>query len=353
MNTDLMVLPEVNETNALTVFTEKGTDPIIDGVKTLIAEFNENPPKLTTKSGRAEYKSMAANIAKSKKHVEKVGRELAANIKSEAEEILAKDKAIRDEVIRFCKEMDKLRDEVKAPALEWERADSERKAEHGFKIEAIKLCGRGINEDGVNYTAEQLIKRLERCESFELTKENCEEFLTDYELVIQAATQVLKNELIPAAQKREADEAELIRLREEKARQEAIDKANEQARIDKLKAEQAAKDAELRAKLAEEQRIIDAENAEKERIAAAELAEKQAKEREERAKQAAIDAQKEKERQEKAAADARAADVEHRKAFNREALAVIMEVGNIPQETGIEILKAIINGDVPHLRMKY
>lgn len=353
MSTDLTVLPEVTETNAVTVFKPEGTDPIIEGVKQLMEEFKLNPPSLITKAGRAKYKSFASDIARSKTHVEKIGRKLASDTLLKAEDIIAQDKAIRAEVIRFTKQMDALRDEAKAPAIQWELADAERKHKHETELERLQSLKRSGNEYNQPQSSDTLKMNLEFAKSVDLSKESCQEYQDEYTDLINEAIELLTNDFIPTAEKRENDEAELIALRQQQQQQEAINKANEQARIDKLKAEQSQKDAELRVEQMEKQRVIDAENAELRRIEDEKQAELRAIERE---KQAAIDTENrlkadalEKEK----AMRQRAANQEHKKAFNREALAAIMEASGITQEQGIEVLKAIINEQVPHLTMSY
>lgn len=323
------------ENTSVTVFKPQGTDPIINGVKQLIAEFNENPPKLTTASGRAKYKSMAANISKSKVHVEKIGRGLAADIKKQAEDILAQDKQIRDEVIRFCKEMDKLRDEVKAPAVEWEAKDTARKEQHGYAIEALKLLGHGSHhETGVPFTSDELKSRLAQAEAFEITPEKCEEFIEKYTEVLQAVKQNLTKELIPQAVQREEERAELERLRKEQENEAAIRAANERAMREK-------REAEERAERAEKQRQIDAEQAEKKRLQDIEDAKKAEQDRIRQVQEA-----------EKRQADERAADQSHRKTINRAAHAALMEAG-LSHEDALTAITAIVKERVPHVSITY
>ena len=353
MNNELTVLPEINKSNEMTVFVANGCDPIISRVQQLVNEFNENPPTLTTVKGRAKYKSIASNIAKSKKHVEKIGRELAASVKSEASEILEKESAIRQEVIRFTKTMDKMRDDVKAPAVEWEKFDTARQENHQQVIASINGNNRSIDDNGRNLSAEHLELRLQSMNEFDLSDANCEEFLPQYIDSVTTIQALIVSEFLPNAIKRESDEAELIALRQQQEQQQAIDKASEQSRIDKLNAEQKQKDAELMLENERKQSKLNAEIAEKQRLIDSDNAEKQRLQSIEDEKQAGVLRQQQEQRKKEQDEEDRESNTEHRKKFNREALEVIVEVGGISQEQGIEILKAIINKKVPHLAMSY
>ncbi len=360
---------------------------ITDGIDKIIEEFQKNPPKLTTKSGRGQYKSMASKISRSKTKVSETGINLAKSIESQADEIMAKGKLIRKNVKDFSAEMDKKRDAVKAPAIEWDKNDAKRKTDHQFKIEALKNYGHAGNPiSGQMYDIDELNSNLEKLTAVELTEEKCEEFLADYTLVVQAGTQNLTGNLIPASIQREEARKENERLRKENARiaeetraQEGIkSRINSEFKVDNRMQPSAVRHAEMErinnividdtfgamkehaqeaktdslskldvlfkaAEKAEaEQKIIDDESRERQ---AADQAQRVIDEN--NRKQAAED-----EKLKKDAAD-RAADKEHRKAFNREALAVIMEHGNVSQDVGVDILKAIISGKVPHVKMEY
>jgi len=247
----------IEPTQALTVFTESGAvDPILDRIRKEIDEFT---PDASTAKGRKEIASMAYRVAQSKTYLEGVGKRLADEQKEIPKKIDAARKRIRDT-------LDKWRDEVRAPLTEWENAEDERIERHEANIRAINQA-----DDGCTSSAQFRIA-LEFVEGVAVGPE-CEEFETQYARAKESARIRITGSL-KEAEKREAEVAELERLR--KAEAERI----EQERIERIRreAEEKAKAAvETKAKAEREA----AARRERDLKEAAERAQREAKEREE------------------------------------------------------------------------
>lgn len=128
-------------------------------------------------------------------------------------------------------------------------------------------------------------------------------------------------------EKQEKEQAELAKLREEKA---ARDQAERDAAIAKEAADRATREAEAKAaaELQAAQRAVQQLEAERAREAAKAKAE--------------------------AEADAvRQADKEHRTKINREALADLIAATSLDKEAGIGVIKAIAQGHLRHVTIRY
>lgn len=142
--------------------------------------------------------------------------------------------------------------------------------------------------------------------------------------------------------------AEQERQRIEKEREEREKKiAEDAARQAKLEAEAKAREEKEAAELAVKKAQIEKEEAEKRAAKAAEDAERKVREEQER-KEAEERRKKEAEEAERKRKEA---DLENRKKVNRAALAALEK--HVSHEVGIAILGDIINGNVPHVSIKY
>lgn len=169
--------------------------------------------------------------------------------------------------------------------------------------------------------------------------------------------------LLAEREKQDAEQAELLRLREESAaraqkeREEAI--AKSAAERAKVQAEQAAKAGREAAERRELELKLQAENAERRRIEAEQKAEQDAKNAAAKAEQAQLKAvQDEKDRvaaQAQAEADAQArreANTAHKAKINRAALAAMIE-GGISESCAKECIKLIVSGKIPAIQINY
>lgn len=306
-------------------------------------------PDVSTKKGRDAIASQAYKVSKSKTAVDNHGKDLVAGIKAQAAVIDRDRKAWRDQ----C---DALRDEIRKPLDEWEKAEEDR-------IQSIKNRISNFDAGRVDtFSTSELIQTIISEVEATAIDESFAEFANEAAIKKDAALSSYKKSL-EIALKREAEQAELECLRKseqerlqreheeriaheaaERARLEAERKAKEEAeRVEREKQEAIAKaEREKREAAEREARLV----AEKE---AAELRAQHAAEAERKRIEAEQAAKLEAERQ---AEEARQANQAHRKKICNEALKGLLVLG-IDEAKSKEILQAINKGLVPHVSIKF
>lgn len=245
---DLALLPQ----NPVAVLTdEKQYSEFYKRVKD---EVSAHVPDLTTAKGRGEIKALAYKVTRTKTAIDDAGKKLNEEAREKINAVDAQRRKIREE-------LDALADEVRRPLTEWEDKEKARKGNVNRIFDEIRAISSLHGSEGSEHL-EQLISEIES----EINLDP-DVFLDDMgEAIYQksAALEKLRNARMVAL-KREADQAELARLRaENEAREKA--EAEKQAEI-----ERAAREIEA------ERRRLEIEQERQE------LAERQAKEREERA----------------------------------------------------------------------
>src|SRR5690606_19218800 len=147
-------LIEIPQENALAIFssTDDGLRPYIERIR---QEVSSLVPDVSTKKGRAEIASMAHKVARSKTHLDGIGKELVASLKQLPAKVDATRKAMREE-------LDALRDEVRRPLDEWEAAESARVEAHQNQVNRINALAV-FTEDN---TAADIAERLEIVKQF-------------------------------------------------------------------------------------------------------------------------------------------------------------------------------------------
>lgn len=359
--TDLVVMkvltPQV-------VFAPGGVDEVLGKIKSEVKSIDRD---ISTVSGRTAIASTAYKIARSKTALDKMGKDLG-------ETHYKAWKAITGERARIEKELDALKEDFRKPLTEWEDAEKKRLADH----EAALLAIVEALDYGQNETAAELRTRLEFLTNY--PARDWQEFAARAAKTLETETERTRA-LVAAAEKREAERAELERLRAEqlareqaerdakiaaeaaeKARLEAEAKARveaeaaeqrarqEQERVEqeKRRAEQAQREAEDRAKKAEADRVAAEERAKTDAEAAARRAEQ--------AQQAAIEAERKRAADEKAAlereAAAREANKKHRAKINNEVLSAFVAAG-LSEDASKAAVTAIAQGSIPHTRISY
>ncbi|WP_201281649.1 hypothetical protein [Methylosinus sp. Ce-a6] len=358
----------VPEGRALAFFTTAGAvDPILAKIREEIDAFAV--PDVKTKKGRDEIKSFAHKITRSKTYLEGVGKELAAAQKEIPKKIDASRRLIKDT-------LDKWHDEVRAPLTAWEDAEGARVDRHKEKIQWLAEMCIGIQAVS---EADVLRAYLRDVDSLEIGPA-CEEFIAEYASAKDAARARLAA-AITAAEKHEAEQAELDRLRKEaaeraaKEREERIAReAAEQARQEEqrkaaeeiarkevaARAERDAIEAKARAEREEAERRERAAalKAEEERLAAerrelelrrqAEEADRRAAETEARLKREAEEARA----REKREAAAREADREYRAKINSAAAKAFVEAGFSDHDARAVVI-LIASRSIPHVTINY
>ena len=343
----------IEPTNALAVFTATDkVDPILAAIKKAVADFT---PDVSTAKGRAEIASMAYKVSQSKTYLEGIGKKLADEYKDIPKKIDANRKRIKDE-------LDALRDEVRKPLTEWEEAEKARVQGIKDRIETIRQHA-GMSEDSAMTKA--AIARLEAV----AIDESFAEFATEAAQAKDKALTILRADL-EYCLKREAEQAELARLRAEAAKREqeerdrkiaeaAADKARrdaeEKAAREKAEAERKAKEEREAAERRELELKLAAERAERERL--------QAIERAEREKQAAVEAERRKQEEAerarlaeearvKAEAERRAADLANRERIHADIMAVLEGEG-FPKTYAAAVVSLLSTGSIPHVSVRY
>ncbi|MEN9071387.1 hypothetical protein [Acinetobacter baumannii] len=306
-------------------------------------------PDVSTKKGRDAIASQAYKVSKSKTAVDNHGKDLVAGIKAQAAVIDRDRKAWRDQ----C---DALRDEIRKPLDEWEKAEEDR-------IQSIKDRISNFDAGRVDtFSTSDLIQTIISEVEATAIDESFAEFANEAAIKKDAALSSYKKSL-EIALKREAEQVELERLR--KSEQERLQREHEE-RIAHEAAERARLEAERKAK--EEAERVEREK--QEAIAKAEREKREAAEREARlvaekeaaelraqhaaeAERKRIEAeQAAKLEAERKAEEARQANQAHRKKICNEALKGLLALG-IDEAKGKEILQAINKGLVPHVSIKF
>ncbi|MFI3409469.1 hypothetical protein [Citrobacter braakii] len=319
--TDLVV---IEKSSAMAVFTNnEQLDPIIEKIE---KEARSLVPDVTTKKGRDAIASMAHKVARSKTYIDNAGKDLVAELKALPKQI--------DESRRIVRErLDALKDEVRRPLTEWEAEQERIKAEEAARIKA--------EEDRKKFESDHEIALLMN-DAFdrELAEKKAEEerqrIAHEEELKRQAAEQA----------KREAEEKAAAELAAAKKREEDAIAAKAQA---ELLAKQAQERAEQEAKDA-------AAKAEAEKQAAIAAEQRKAQEEADRIKREAEQKEAARMAEEKRIADEKAkreADVKHRKAVGTEIVNALTANTSISREQAIEVLKALMDGLVPHTNINY
>lgn len=320
---DIKDLVVIEKASVQEVFLHRPTlDGILEQIRTKALSI---VPDLSTATSRKNIASVAYNVAKAKTYLDDLAKDRVAELKDLPKQI--------DESRRYMRDfLDSLKDEVRQPLTDWEaeqeRLESERKAAE---------------------EAAALAKQVEADHELGLLMDR--EWEREREEKRQAA--------IRAQQEREAEiarqAAEAARLDAER-KAEADRKAAAQREIDaRLAAERAEQEriaAEQRARDAEDRAIREKEEAE-ERARQAEI---KAKEDARQAAERAAAAERQRQENERLAAEAeqrrREADVAHRGAINREALADLIKAGLTEDQAKLTIT-AIAKAQVRHITINY
>lgn len=306
-------------------------------------------PDVSTKKGRDAIASQAYKVSKSKTAVDNHGKDLVAGIKAQAAVIDRDRKAWRDQ----C---DALRDEIRKPLDEWEKAEEDR-------IQSIKDRISNFDAGRVDtFSTSDLIQTIISEVEATAIDESFAEFANEAAIKKDAALSSYKKSL-EIALKREAEQVELERLR--KSEQERLQREHEE-RIAHEAAERVRLEAERKAK--EEAERVEREK--QEAIAKAEREKAEAEQREARLKaekeaaelraQHAAEAERKRIEAEQAvkleaerqAEEARLANVEHMRSINQEILNKLCEIG-LDEGQAKAVITAIARNQIPNVSIKY
>ncbi len=330
------------ETLTPAVFTEEGrVDSVLKDIQDRVANFNGD---VSTAKGRAEIKSFAYQIAKSKTALDGLGKECVEDWKKKSKAVDAQRKHARET-------LESLQEQVRKPLTEWEQAEEDRVNALKERIQDLSVPANTYSE---SVKLKQILTDIEKVcidESFQELQEVAAN-------TKEATIIMLQNEIV-VAEKREAEAAELDRLRKEAAdraqkdREEAIRKEVEE-RVKREVEEKAQKEREAvirreaEAKAESERKELEAklaiERAEREKIEAQQKAERAVEQ--ERLRVAAEQARV-------AAEEARReANKKHKASVHKKAIEALQKAGVSKQDAEIT-LNAICNDLIPNITISY
>lgn len=332
--TELVVIPQ--ET-ALEVFTTQ--DALTPYLEQIRAATANQVPDLSTVKGRKAIASLAYRVAQSKTYLDGVGKRLADEQKEIPKRIDAARRQARDY-------LDALKDEIRAPLTEWERAEEAKKVAAQNIIDQI-VARYSLPLDA---TAEQIRMSLTALEC-EPIPDEVGDRMEEAQAKLQHGVQLLTKALAEREQF-EAQQAELATLRkaqEERDRQDRerqiAEEAAERARTEEQERQRAQAEESQRRQQAAEQARLDAEQ----RARDAEEREAQFAEQERQRQQQAIEQER---RQQEEEQRRRERDQQHRAALNRAALDALM-AGGVPEEMAKTVITLIVRRQVPNVTMNY
>lgn len=339
-----MELVKLEEPQILALYTEgKAMDPLIESVRETVRNFEHD---LTTAAGRAKTASLSAKVSKAKTFLDALGKDLVSEWKEKSRVVDNVRKAMRDE-------LDALRDEARAPLTEWEDAEKSRLSRLESSIACLKQYAIALE----NETSSAYKNKLDLIESIKID-DSYEERKAEAFEEKENAINFLKSK-IATCEKREAEQAELEKLR---AEAEARAKADREEALRKEGEQRAQREAE--AKIKAEQARIEAEaKAKEEASARAELAarrateeaERKLKESEERARMAEENTKRKAEAETKAIADEtarREANAKHNKKIKTEAKECLIALG-LDEKMAIAVVIAIDEKKIKNVSIAY
>jgi len=357
----------IDQQNTLVAFQKpSGLDPVIEQIR---KQVKSEIYDISTKEGRDRIGSVARQIGSAKRRLKEMSQGLTADWQAQT-------KVVTTEASRMEKELDSLRDEIKAPLDEFNEKEKARVEKHESDLDFIRA--QAVFE--FEPTIEQIEQRLEMVREFNTL--DFEEF-TDRKDGRIAYSEKILTEKLDLLKKQKAKDEELEKLRkaeeerkqkerDEQLKKEAADnatrEAEEKAEAEKVKAQEAA-DAEKK-KIQDEKDEADRKTAQAEAATkAAEekaefdrlAAEKQAEKDKEAAIQAEADRQKAQVLALASAAAEREADKQHRAKINNAAKDAIIDLIQtyVPMTVGFhekiaeDVVRAIACEEIPHVKISY
>lgn len=286
-------LIEIRTIRPQDVFVEGGIDNIVKMVK---SKADLGPIDISNENDREKVRSMAFKVAKTKNALENMGKEFVDQQKKYLKSIDIKRSLLWEQ-------LDGLQKDIRKPLTDFENTEKNRIQEHQDGMESIRKLLYFENEPSV----EEIESRIKFCH--ELEKRDFQEYNEQMRSVATGAQERLSEKLAQVI-KAEEDAAELERLRAEKAQRE------DQKRIDDLATEKAKK-------MVEDLTPPPQSNAPNPSVII-----------------------------EPKLTDVKSVD-EHKRTANNEAVKALMTYGMITEEESKNIVKAIILGHIPRVKITY
>ncbi|MER2492350.1 hypothetical protein [Catenovulum sediminis] len=347
-------IDNIDQSKAPEIYKTGGLKPFIEHIR---EQVTGEVPNLETDAGRKRIKSLAAQVSRSKTAVEKPGREYLKEIK-------ALPKVVETELREFVRACDALKEEVRKPLTDWENAEKARVSDIQATISRIKDAGLISYEHsaqaskavddllavviGDSFAEFKAEAALAKDEAIGLLRQQVDE-LAKQEVEAEKQAKLQKEVEEKARIDREERLKREAREQAEREHQEAIAQAQrdkEAAEIRAIEAEDKAK-REAEEKLAKQQREAEeakqkAEQAEAETRARIE-SETKRKAEQEAAEKARVEAE-EKQRKE---------NIEHRKQINNAIVNALIESAGLTLLDARNTVKALAQGKVPNVEVKY
>lgn len=330
-NEENALLVQLEPTSARDFFTDAAkVGEVINKIRSIAT--NDNFDAATAK-GRAEIKSLAYKIKRSKTYLDEAGKDLVSELKELPKLIDSNRKTIRDE-------LDAIHDQVRKPLTDWEEAEArkireQKEAEERAEIARAKILDiTQIPLAYINAPSAKIRAAIGTMEVSELVVDSFGDLFEEARVAKVQAIEKLRQmaeaaEVVEKHQQEERDRliAEQAVAREREAAKQAIIEANmaaHRAEAERKAAEQRAIDAEANRKAAE----IKAADDERQRI---------------KAEQEAV----------RRAEEARARDVEHKGRIHREAVACLTVHAGITDDQAKAVVVAIAKRQIPHISINY
>lgn len=327
--------------------TKDGLRAIINDIKQKVKSLVLDP---TTEKGRAEIKSVAYNVARTKTTLDDLAKQAIEHHQSIV-------KATNEQRRQLREELDALKEEVRQPVTEYENREKERVRTRTEAIDSIDGLVLRIH----NATTPDEVKEVTLPESFATMD------WMEFEAIAKpkiAEFEHIKADRLARLIKAEQERKELEELRRKQAEEEqrkreaeiakkAAKEAEERARRqaeEKAKAEQEAREKKER----EERERIEAERRkEREEAEAKVKAAEEARLKAEQEAKAKEDARIKAEAEAKAEEERRAKDKANRKAKCREAAESLKSATGIDEETAVKVVKSIVDGKITNVSIKF
>lgn len=356
VQTEATDIVEVMTSNPVVAFTDEKA--YSEFYKRVEAEVSAHVPDISTAKGRAEIKSLAFKVTRTKTAIDAAGKALNEEARAKINVVDAQRRKIREE-------LDMLAEVARKPLTDWERQEEARIDYCTSFIKAIEDCGNGLI-GGEPYPFPILIRELE--EKIVITSE-----LGEFEDQARVAHRIALDKVktaFDAHMKAEADRAELERLRAEAAERERLeaerleakrlaDEASERERAEKERREREAQEQKAREERAAQEAREQAEREAREAIERAEREKAEAIAKAEADARAVREKAEQEERERLAEAKrladeqaARDADKAHRSAVMKAAKEAIMTHG-ADEETAKKIVLAIIAGEITNVTLRF
>ena len=326
-------LIEVDQQTALQIYTDGDVTGLLEDVKKKIFEATPENPDFSIKKIRDLFRTNAASVARAKTKFDGAGKSLTDEWKAKSKKV--------DNVRKFFRDsMDYFKAEYREPLTRWE--EEKKQADE----EAVKLV-KYLADWGVAIADNDIVNR-ER----EVARKEAELAKAEEEREAAAEVERIEKERIEREEQIKNDAAENAKCEAEKnaaAEKEKILKREIKAKFEKEEAKRKLKEAEQRVIDDAKQAKIDQENAVR-------LAEQTAADEAARVERGRIETeriQREADEADRKRAEEKAADIEHQRTVNNQALHDLIQVDGVSVELGTKIVKAVASGKVDHISINY